>query len=174
MRQEEKDRIMAEFRSGRYHILVSTVVIEVGIDLPNATIMVVEHAERFGLNQLHQLRGRIGRGARPGFFLMLSDAKTEEARRRMKVMCATTDGFKIAEEDLKLRGPGEFFGTRQHGLPELHIADMISDYQLLRRARRDGFDLALRDPALEAPEHRLIRERLMAAFQDRLALIHVG
>jgi ATP-dependent DNA helicase RecG len=174
MKQDEKDCVMAEFRAGRYHILVSTIVIEVGIDIPNATIMVVEHAERFGLSQLHQLRGRIGRGDKPGYFLLLANPKNDGARQRLKVICSTTDGFRIAEEDLKLRGPGEFFGTRQHGLPELHIADIIKDYQLLRRARRDAFDLALRDPALKAPEHQLIRERLTDAFKNRLDLIHVG
>ena len=174
MRPDEKDRIMAEFRAGRYHILVSTIVIEVGIDVPNATMMVVEHAERFGLAQLHQLRGRIGRGAKRSFFLLFAHPKNPDARRRLEIICSTSNGFRIAEEDLKLRGPGEFFGTRQHGLPELRIADIVNDYPLVRLARRDAFALAARDPDLTAPEHGVIRERLNEAFHGRLDLIHVG
>ena len=174
MRSDEKDRVMAEFRAGRYHILVSTIVVEVGIDIPNATLMVVEHAERFGLAQLHQLRGRIGRGSKPSFFLLFAHPKNEDARRRLEIVCATSDGFRIAEEDLKLRGPGEFFGTRQHGLPELHVADIVKDYQLLRLARRDAFELAARDPELSVPEHQEIGKRLSEAFHDRLDLIRVG
>jgi len=174
MRPAEKDRIMGEFRAGRYHALVSTVVIEVGIDIPNATMMVVEHAERFGLAQLHQLRGRIGRGDKPSYFLLFADPKGDEARRRLNVICATADGFRIAEEDLKIRGPGEFFGTRQHGLPELHIADIIRDYNLLRAARKDAFGLVLRDPELAAPEHRRLRERFHRLYRGRLELVRVG
>jgi ATP-dependent DNA helicase RecG len=174
MRPEEKDAVMREFRAGRYHLLVSTIVIEVGIDVPNATIMVVEHAERFGLAQLHQLRGRIGRGAKPSFFLLFAQPKGPDALARLNVICSTSDGFRIAEEDLRLRGPGEFFGTRQHGLPELRVADIVNDYSLLRVARRDAFDLVARDPELSRPEHRLIRERLEETFRDRLDLIRVG
>jgi len=174
MRSDEKERVMAEFRAGRYHILVSTVVVEVGIDIPNATIMVVEHAERFGLAQLHQLRGRIGRGSRPSWFLLFGEPKNPDARSRLQIICATSDGFRIAEEDLKLRGPGEFFGTRQHGLPELHVADIVSDYMLLRLARRDAFKLVKSDPDLAAPGHEKIRERLEETFKGRLDLIRVG
>jgi ATP-dependent DNA helicase RecG len=165
---------MAEFRAGRYHLLVSTVVVEVGIDIPNATIMVVEHAERFGLAQLHQLRGRIGRGSRPSFFLLFAEPKGDEPRRRLDVICSTTDGFRIAEEDLKLRGPGEFFGTRQHGLPELRVADIVNDHPLLQLARRDAFRIVADDPHLAKPEHAKLRARLEEAFQDRLDLIRVG
>jgi len=174
MRHEEKERIMGEFRAGRYHILVSTIVIEVGIDIPNATMMIVEHAERFGLAQLHQLRGRIGRGSRESYFMLFADPKGDDARRRLEVICSTSDGFRIAEEDLKIRGPGEFFGTRQHGLPELKIADIIRDYALLRAARRDAFDLVLRDPQLAAPEHKRLRERFDRAIGGRLELARVG
>ena len=174
MKADEKDRVMAEFRAGRYHILVSTVVIEVGIDVPNATIMVVEHAERFGLAQLHQLRGRIGRGSRPSWFLLFGEPGNDDARRRLQAICATSDGFRIAEEDLKLRGPGEFFGTRQHGLPELRVANIVSDYRLLRAARRDAFQLVAQDPELAAPDSQRIRERLEETFRDRLDLIRVG
>jgi len=174
MRPPEKDTIVSEFRAGRYHILVSTVVIEVGIDIPNATIMVVEHAERFGLAQLHQLRGRIGRGEKPAFFLLFGHPKNDDARRRLEIICSTSDGFRIAEEDLRLRGPGEFFGTRQHGLPELHVADIVNDYRLLRTARRDAFKMAAQDPDLAAPEHVRIADRLKETFRDRLDLIRVG
>lgn len=174
MKPDEKDSIMREFRAGRYHILVSTIVIEVGIDIPNATIMVVEHAERFGMAQLHQLRGRIGRGDKPSHFFMFGEPKSPEARTRLSVICSTSDGFRIAEEDLKMRGPGEFFGTRQHGLPELKIADIVSDYSLLRLARRDAFQFLARAPALSLPEHRLVRERLEETFKGRLDLIRVG
>ena len=174
MRPDEKDRVMAEFRAGRYHILVATVVVEVGIDIPNATIMVVEHAERFGLAQLHQLRGRIGRGTKRSWFLLFGEPKSDQARRRLHVIGATSDGFRIAEEDLKIRGPGEFFGTRQHGLPELHVADIIRDYQLLRLARRDAFQVVAQDADLSKPENARIRERLHTVFQDRLDLIRVG
>lgn len=174
MRPDEKEAVMAEFRAGRYHILVSTIVIEVGIDVPNATIMVIEHAERFGLAQLHQLRGRIGRGQKPSFFLLFGEPKNDDARQRLSIICATSDGFRISEEDLKLRGPGEFFGTRQHGLPELHVADIINDYQLLRLARRDAFALISEDPHLSNPAHARIKERLEETFKDRLDLIRVG
>ena len=174
MSTDEKDRVMAEFRAQRYHILVSTVVVEVGIDIPNATIMVVEHAERFGLAQLHQLRGRIGRGAKPSWFLLFAEPKGEEARRRLGVICSTSDGFRIAEEDLKIRGPGEFFGTRQHGLPELRVADIVGDYRLLRLARRDAFQVVAKDPDLSRPENAGMRDRLHDVFQDRLDLIRVG
>ena len=174
MRPDEKDRVMAEFRAGRYHILVSTVVVEVGIDVPNATVMVVEHAERFGLAQLHQLRGRIGRGERPSWFLVFGEPKNDEARTRLQAIASTSDGFRIAEEDLKLRGPGEFFGTRQHGLPELHVADIIQDYRLLNLARRDAFALVAENPDLSGPACERIRKRLERTFRDRLDLIRVG
>jgi ATP-dependent DNA helicase RecG len=174
MRPDEKDRVMSEFRAGRYHILVSTIVVEVGIDIPNATIMVIEHAERFGLAQLHQLRGRIGRGSRPSFLLLFAEPKGEEPRKRLNIICSTTDGFRIAEEDLKLRGPGEFFGTRQHGLPELRVADIINDYALLQLARRDAFRIVADDPGLAKPEHAKIRARLEEAFKNRLDLIRIG
>jgi len=174
MRPDEKERVMDDFRAGRYHILVSTIIIEVGIDVPNATIMVVEHAERFGLAQLHQLRGRIGRGTRPSHFLLFGKPGNEDARKRLQVICSTSDGFRIAEEDLRIRGPGEFFGTRQHGLPELHVADIVGDYRLLKLARQDAFDLVKSDPDMSRPEHRNICERMEKVFKDRLDLIHVG
>ena len=144
MRPDEKDRIMAEFRDGAINVLVATVVIEVGIDVPNATVMVVENAERFGLSQLHQLRGRIGRGSAKSYCLLLGDAGTEAARERLEALAATSDGFRIAEEDLRLRGPGELLGTRQHGLPDLVHADLAQDFELLCRARDDAFGMVER------------------------------
>ncbi|HCJ66675.1 MAG TPA: DNA helicase RecG [Elusimicrobia bacterium] len=133
---KEKEEIMSVFREKKYHILIATTVIEVGIDIPNATIMVIEHADRFGLATLHQLRGRIGRGGEKSYCILLGAPKTEEARRRREIMLSTTDGFRIAEEDLKLRGPGEFFGTVQHGLPEYKIGNPLRDYQLLQQTNK--------------------------------------
>ena len=128
-------------------------MVEVGVDVPNAVLMVIENAERFGLAQLHQLRGRVGRGKHASSCILISDAQNEEAKRRLKVMCETTDGFRIADEDLKLRGPGDFFGDRQHGLPQLKIADFLADMSLLREAQEAARDLFANDPALSAPEH---------------------
>ena len=135
MKSDEKDKVMSGFKDGKIQLLVSTTVIEVGIDIPNATIMAVEHAERFGLSQLHQLRGRVGRGTDESFCLLMADAKTGEARARIKAMLDFNDGFKLAEVDLKLRGPGEFFGTRQSGLPEFRMADIVRDEKVLKLAR---------------------------------------
>ena len=132
---EEKERVMADFRANRVHALVTTSLIEVGVDVPNATVMLIENAERFGLAQLHQLRGRIGRGAHESYCVLVADIKTEEARRRLKVLEETTDGFRIAEEDLKLRGPGELLGQQQSGLPPFRFGDLASDRALVERAR---------------------------------------
>jgi len=174
MKPAEKDAVMDRFRRGRIHILVSTVVIEVGVDVPNATVMMVEHAERFGLAQLHQLRGRIGRGAAKSYCILLGDPKTEEAERRIQVMTETTDGFRIAEEDLRLRGPGEFFGTRQHGMPDFVLGNIVEDYDLLRLARKEAFEWIEHDSALKAPESGPIRRALAARFADAIRLIEVG
>ena len=149
MSSAEKERIMRDFRERRIHILVSTVVIEVGIDVPNATIMVIEHAERFGLAQLHQLRGRIGRGTEQSNCLLFAEPGSLEAKKRLEVFTRTNDGFIIAEEDLKLRGPGELFGTRQHGLPDLKVADLVRDLPLLVQAREDAFRLVETDATLK-------------------------
>jgi ATP-dependent DNA helicase RecG len=165
---------MNRFRKGKVQVLVSTVVIEVGVDVPNATVMVIEHAERYGLAQLHQLRGRIGRGSQTSYCLLFAAPATEEAQRRLDCMVSTTDGFRIAEEDLRLRGPGEFFGTRQHGLPGLRVGDIINDFALLQLARRDAFKIARDDPDLSKPAHAPAREALHAMFRDRLELIQVG
>jgi len=174
MKAEEKQRVMTAFRDRRIHLLVSTVVVEVGIDVPNATVMVVEHAERFGLAQLHQLRGRIGRGEHASHCLLFADARSAEARRRLQVLTDTSDGFRIAEEDLKMRGPGEFFGTLQHGLPRLRIADLAQDIALARRARDDAFALVDRDPALRGDAGRLLGEGIERQFGDSLRLVEIG
>jgi len=174
MKPEEKDAVMDRFRRGEVHVLVSTLVIEVGVDVPNATVMMIEHAERFGLAQLHQLRGRIGRGAAKSTCLLLGEPKTEEAHRRLACLVETTDGFRIAEEDLRLRGPGEFFGTRQHGMPELVLGNVVEDYDLLRLARNEAFEWIREDPDLSGPESQAIRRALVKRFRDTLRLIEVG
>jgi len=170
---EEKNRIMEDFKEGEIDILISTLVIEVGIDVPNVTVILVENAERFGLAQLHQLRGRIGRGKYPSYCLLLSSAKTEEARQRLTALVKTQDGFKIAEEDLKIRGPGEFFGERQHGFPEIRIGDILKDIEILEISRKEAFNLLRTDPHLESPKHKILLEILRERFPN-LDLISVG
>ena len=165
---------MREFKTGRLHILVSTTVIEVGIDVPNASVMLVEHAERFGLSQLHQLRGRVGRGAWKSYCILLNAASSEEAKRRLTAMTETSDGFRIAEVDLSVRGPGDFFGTRQSGLPEFRVADLCRDAPLLEEARQDALLLVGRDPQLLQPEHRALRAALLSRWREKLDLASVG
>jgi ATP-dependent DNA helicase RecG len=148
MKPKEKETVMAAFAARETDILVSTTVIEVGVDVPNAAVMVIENAERFGLSQLHQLRGRVGRGKHQSYCILVSDNRNEETRERLKVMTKTADGFKIAEEDLRLRGPGDFFGVRQHGLPGLRIADIGCDAKLLREAQEAAEALLEQDPDL--------------------------
>lgn len=159
MRSADKKKVMESFSNGETQLLVSTTVIEVGVDVPNAVIMVIENAERFGLSQLHQLRGRIGRGQYKSTCILITDAKNDTAQRRMKVMETTTDGFKIADEDLKLRGPGEFFGSRQHGLPEMKIADMLEDRSTLEETQRAAKEIMARDPELSSPESTALKTR---------------
>jgi len=170
----QKDRVMAEFRRKRIDALVCSVVVEVGMDVPNANVMVVAHAERFGLAQLHQLRGRIGRSAADATCILMASPGNPVARRRLEVLQETDDGFKIAEEDLRLRGPGEFFGTKQHGLPELKVADLIEDFELLRMARRDAQEIIAEDPALAAPHNQQLRREVIAAYQGRLDFLTGG
>ncbi|MDQ3441814.1 MAG: ATP-dependent DNA helicase RecG, partial [Planctomycetota bacterium] len=174
MSADEKQQTMAAFRSGDVDVLVATTVIEVGIDVPNATVMLIDNADRFGLSQLHQLRGRVGRGEHPSSCLLLSDAPTENAEARLKAMTRTTDGFEIAELDLQLRGPGQFFGTRQHGLPEFKMADLTQELALLQLAREDALGILERDPRLTAPVHHGLRAALMEQFGDTLPLAQVG
>lgn len=149
MPPEEKERVMTQFQRGELSVLVATTVIEVGVDVPNATVMVIENTERFGLSQLHQLRGRVGRGKYKSYCILITENMTDECRHRMEILARTTDGFKISEEDLKLRGPGEFFGSRQHGLPRMKIADMTQDIELMRKAQREAQLLCERDPYLK-------------------------
>ncbi len=162
MKPKEKDKIMAAFAAGEIHILVSTTVVEVGVDVPNATVMVVENADRFGLSQLHQLRGRVGRGKNKSYCILISDNHSEESRARLKIMTQTGDGFKIAEEDLHLRGPGDFFGRRQHGLPSLKVADLTCDMRLLKEAQKAAAELLEQDPDLE--KHPVTDQRMRQMF----------
>ncbi len=156
MTPKKKDEVMMKFKSGETQLLISTVVIEVGVDVPNAVIMVIENAERFGLSQLHQLRGRVGRGKAKSHCILVTDATGDEATARMKVMCETTDGFKIADEDLKLRGPGDFFGTRQHGLPKLRIADILTDTRILNQTQELARELIEDKESFKKEENRNI------------------
>lgn len=175
MRSDEKEAIMMAFKQRRIDILVATTVIEVGIDIPNASVMVVEHAERFGLSQLHQLRGRIGRGQYPSKCILLTQYRSsEEARFRLRAMEHTNDGFKIAEQDLELRGPGEFFGTRQSGLPEFRVANILRDTSILIEARKEAFRLVEEDPDLENPSYSGLKEALKRRWRGRLELATIG
>jgi len=174
MSTEEKEKVMSHFKKGNINILVSTVVIEVGIDVPNATVMVIENAERFGLSQLHQLRGRIGRGEHISFCILLGDPKTDASERRLAVMVESSDGFKIAEEDLDIRGPGEIFGTRQHGLPEVRFGNIARDMEIMDIARKEAFELVRNDSKLADSHNAYIREELNRRFRGKLDLIKVG
>ncbi len=164
MKARDKDKVMAAFAAGDYDILVSTTVIEVGVDVPNAALMIVENADRFGLSQLHQLRGRVGRGRHKSYCVLFSDADTPDARARLDIMTKTNDGFLISEEDLRLRGPGDFFGSRQHGLPEMHVADLAGDMRVLKQAQQQAQALLAADPALDRPENRPLKERIAQLF----------
>ncbi len=174
LRFQDKERVMREFKEGSVHVLVSTTVIEVGIDVPNASVMLVEHAERFGLSQLHQLRGRVGRGPWKSYCILLAESLSEDAQRRIAAMTETNDGFKIAEVDLELRGPGDFFGTRQSGLPEFRVADLLRDGAMLEEARREAFALVQADPQLVAPAHGGLRRALLARWRGKLDLAGIG
>lgn len=170
----KKLQIMSQFHKGKIDVLVSTVVVEVGVDVPNATIMVVEGADRFGLAQLHQLRGRIGRGQSKSYCFLFTENESEIVRSRLEMMTRSNDGFEIAEHDLQLRGPGELFSTRQHGLPDLKIANIVEDYDLLVFARKNAFELVSQDPMLTNAEHKNIRRALLAKFGDSLGLAGVA
>jgi len=155
---------MRDFSSGEVQILVSTTVIEVGVNVPNATVMAVENAERFGLSQLHQLRGRVGRGEHQSYCVLFSDVDGEIARARLSVLCKTNDGFKISEEDLKMRGPGDFFGTKQHGVPDLKVADLARDIKMLKDAQETAAEILNDDRALKKEEHKELAERVAQLF----------
>lgn len=166
MKGSDKKKVMESFSKGETQLLVSTTVIEVGVDVPNAVIMVIENAERFGLSQLHQLRGRIGRGQYKSTCILITDAQNDASQKRMKIMESTTDGFKIADEDLKLRGPGEFFGSRQHGLPQLRIADMLKDKETLEETRKAARQISSLDPELTSPENEGLRLEVEKLFEN--------
>ncbi|MBI3753459.1 MAG: ATP-dependent DNA helicase RecG [Deltaproteobacteria bacterium] len=175
MKSEEKENIMKAFKSKEINILVSTTVIEVGIDVPNATVMAIEHAERFGLSQLHQLRGRVGRGGHDSYCILLAGkVGSLGTYQRLKVMEDTNDGFKIAEEDLKLRGPGDFLGTRQSGLPDFRVVNLLTDASLLQKARDEAFHIIKTDPDLSMPEHVVLKEIIKTRWKGKMELADVG
>jgi ATP-dependent DNA helicase RecG len=165
---------MADFVARRIELLCATTVVEVGVDVPNASVMVIEDADRFGLAQLHQLRGRVGRGTAQSYCWLLGDARSEDAQARLGIMAATQDGFVIADEDLRLRGPGEVLGTRQSGLPELRQADLLRDQDLLIEARQEAHALFTQDPDLRLPEHAALKASIERYFSGKLELGRVG
>lgn len=164
LKSKEKEMVMTAFAAGNLDILVSTTVIEVGVDVPNAALMVVENADRFGLSQLHQLRGRVGRGKHHSYCVLVTSTRNQDSRERLRVLSKTSDGFKIAEEDLRLRGPGDFFGSRQHGLPQLSIADLTGDMRILKEAQGAAEELLCADPGLNHPEHSKVLEQVRKLF----------
>jgi ATP-dependent DNA helicase RecG len=184
MKSDEKEQVMASYKKGEIQVLVSTTVVEVGVDVPNATVMMVEHAERFGLAQLHQLRGRVGRSGHQSYCLLMASggvlsrsAKPKAvgeppsaARERLEALARSTDGFVIAEEDLRIRGPGEFFGFRQWGMPEFRAANLVRDADILQQARQEAFALLKQDPQLKAPVHRVLREAMLRRWESKLDL----
>ncbi len=174
MKQVEKDRVMDDFAKNKLQVLVATTVIEVGIDIPNATVMLVEHSERFGLTQLHQLRGRVGRGSDKSYCILVRRKITEPALLRLAIMERTSDGFEIADEDLKLRGPGEFYGARQSGFAKHRIANMVTDGPIIRAARKAAFQIVKDDPHLRKPEHTAVRQRFINDYQQMLDLVNIG
>lgn len=171
---EAKERAMADFREGRIDVLVATLVIEVGIDIPNATVMLIEEAERFGLSQLHQLRGRVSRGTTPGECHLFTGSVGEEARDRLRIFTRTSDGFELAEEDARIRGLGEFFGSRQHGVGDLDLGDLLRDRDLLEQARSDAWDLLKADPGLKSPDHVDLRAAVLERYGTSLDLAEIG
>jgi ATP-dependent DNA helicase RecG len=175
LKSDEKEHMMRAFSAGEIQVLVSTTVIEVGVDVPNATLVLVEHAERFGLAQLHQLRGRVGRSHHQAYCLLMAEfPMSEEAKQRLQALTQHHDGFVIAERDLEIRGPGEFLGTRQSGLPELRVAHLIRDQRILAEARREAFALVAEDPHLAHPKHEALRQALMHRWRQKFELMHVG
>ena len=170
LKPKEKAEVMDDFKSGRLDALVSTTVIEVGVDVPNATVMVIENAERYGLSALHQLRGRVGRGAAESWCFLVSDNASESVQKRLKFLCSTSDGFAVAQYDLETRGPGDFFGSRQHGLPTLQIADLMNDTRTLHAAQSEAAALLAEDPLLERPEHTLLARQVEQMFDKAGAM----
>ena len=170
LKPKEKAAVMEDFKAGRLDALVSTTVIEVGVDVPNASVMVIENAERYGLSALHQLRGRVGRGAAESWCFLVSDNQSENVQKRLKFLCSTTDGFAVAQYDLETRGPGDFFGSRQHGLPTLQIADLMNDTRTLHAAQAEAVAMLADDPLLEAPEHVLLEQQVQQMFEKAGAM----
>ena len=170
LKPKEKAAVMEDFKSGRLDALVSTTVIEVGVDVPNASVMVIENAERYGLSALHQLRGRVGRGAAESWCFLVSDNQSENVQKRLKFLCSTTDGFAVAQYDLETRGPGDFFGSRQHGLPTLQIADLMNDTRTLHAAQSEAAAMLAEDPLLEAPAHALLEQQVQQMFEKAGAM----
>jgi ATP-dependent DNA helicase RecG len=174
MDEAAKADVMDRFRKKEIDLLVCTSVVEVGVDVPNATLMLVEHGERFGLSQLHQLRGRVSRGTVPGQCYLFAEPANEEARERLRAFARLADGFALAEEDARLRGAGQFFGTRQHGLGELRLGDVLADAELLQLARKDAFALVKDDAALRRPEHEALRRAVLERYGKTLDLAEIG
>ncbi|MCL6557839.1 MAG: DNA helicase RecG, partial [Firmicutes bacterium] len=171
LKLEERDRIMTAFRDNKINILVATTVVEVGVDVPNATVMAIFDADRFGLAQLHQLRGRVGRSRHTSYCVLIADRTTPEAAARIKALTSLSDGFALAEEDLRLMGPGEFFGTRQSGIPELKVADLLRDHTLLEAARVAAERFLAKDPSLNSPTGRNIKQEINLRFETLKSLI---
>jgi ATP-dependent DNA helicase RecG len=171
MAGRDKEAAMERFRAGEAQILVSTAVVEVGIDVPNAAVMLIEGADRFGLAQLHQFRGRVGRGADQAYCLLLAESPSPEAQQRLRLMQETTDGFRLAEADLRMRGPGEFFGTRQAGIPDLRVANLL-DTRLIELARSEATRLLEDDPELSKPEHAGLAQEVARLFQQVTGEVH--
>ena len=169
MKPAQKENVMRAFADGDIKLLVATTVIEVGVDVPAATVMVIENAERFGLSQLHQLRGRVGRGKAQSYCILVSDSKSDTAMQRLKTMKKYSDGFKIADEDLKLRGPGDFFGNRQHGLPDLKIADMLEDMETLKKCRQCADRILAEDFNLDLPKYKALANRISDLFRNSVS-----
>jgi ATP-dependent DNA helicase RecG len=178
MSRDEKEAVMKQFEAGEIQMLVSTTVIEVGIDVPNATIMLIENAERFGLTQLHQLRGRVGRGEHKSYCILVNRSKGGEesstAEQRLSIMVETSNGFKIADEDLKLRGPGEIFGTKQSGFPDLKIADFVEDQDILRLARKAAFEVVSEDPSLKTENNQNLRAHFVSRYREQWELSQIS
>ena len=170
MKAKEKDDIMKRFKDGEIDILISTTVIEVGVDVPNASIMVIENAERFGLAQLHQLRGRVGRGEYKSYCILKNNVKSKIAKERMKIMCQTNDGFLISEKDLELRGSGDFFGTAQHGIPELKIANLFENIQELKLVQEVANQIMADDPYLEKEKNLRLKKLIDENFTSRIEI----
>ncbi|MBQ9375359.1 MAG: ATP-dependent DNA helicase RecG [Ruminococcus sp.] len=164
---DEKEQIMNDFKEHKLDLLVATTVVEVGVDVPNAAVMMIENADRFGLSQLHQLRGRVGRGEHKSYCILITDNVSEESRKRLKILSKEHDGFKISEEDLKMRGPGDFFGSRQHGLPAMKIADMSSDFEILKLVQQAAEDITANDPMLNNPENRGLKQLALLLFKNK-------